>query len=75
MLLLNSLLCYKLSYEDLALLNDLLGNSSEYMTAEVIKKIVQDIRNAIKSLHSLSIIHGNICPNSIFVANKCKVTY
>lgn len=57
----------------MALLTDLLGSSSDYLTPVTIKKIVQDIEKAIKSLHFFSIIHGNICPNSIFVINLSQV--
>lgn len=58
----------------MALLNDLLNSQSEYLTPENIIQIVLDIGNAVKSLHSFSIIHGDVSLNSIFIASLCKVS-
>lgn len=57
----------------MGILNDLINSQSCYLTPDAIIKIVKDIKNAIKSLHSFFIIHGNICPYSIFVIISGKV--
>ena len=67
------LLCYKLSCKEIASLNDILRSQSNDLTPEAIIEIVRNIGDAVKSLHFHSIIHGNICPDSILVIKACKV--
>ena len=61
--------CYSIptNCKEIFILKDLIDSQSEYLTPTSVIRIIQDIRQAIRSLQSNLIVHGCIQASSVYV--------